>query len=237
MERSNKYIFIYASVLVILVAFVLSLSFSMLKPLQDANVENEKYQNILASIGVESTPQNAKVKYKELIKETFVFDNKGELKSDKKAFDIDLVDEFKKLRANKPNEMIFPAFVANKDGEKLYIFPVRGNGLWGPIWGYVSLKADLNEINGVVFDHQGETPGLGAEIKDSPAKFRDKFLGKKIFDASNQFVGIKVVKGTANGDHQVDAISGATITCVGAESMLKDCLAYYKAFIEKQRQQ
>jgi Na+-transporting NADH:ubiquinone oxidoreductase subunit C len=222
--------------MVIIVAFVLSLSFSMLKPFQDANVKNEKYQNILASVGIIVTPQEAEAKYNEVIKESFVFDANGKTYQEK-AFDINLEDEFKKLRKDKNYTMKFPVFIANNSGEKLYIFPVRGTGLWGPIWGVLSLKSDLNEVNGIIFDHASETPGLGAEIKDSPEKFKNKFLGKKIFDNSDKFVGIKVVKGSANGDHQVDAISGATITCVGAENMLKDCLGYYKAYIQKLRQQ
>ncbi len=105
--------------------------------------------------------------------------------------------------------------------------PVRGKGLWGPIWGYMALESDLNTISGAVFDHKGETPGLGAEINTD--WFQEPFTGKTIFDESGKFVSITVVKGGADPSdpHGVDGISGGTITSKGLEEMLADCLAGY----------
>ena len=121
-----------------------------------------------------------------------------------------------------------------KKGENIYyIFALRGKGLWGPIWGYLSLEDDFNTVYGIYFGHESETPGLGANI--STSKFQAMFHGKKLFENS-QFVSIKVIKGGAeHGDlHGVDAISGSTITSAGVEKMLYDCLSGYKLFINKQ---
>ncbi len=127
-----------------------------------------------------------------------------------------------------------PVYVCKKDGEEYYIFPVRGKGLWGPIWGYIALKNDFNTIYGANFDHKTETPGLGAEIKEK--WFQDNFKGKKLFD-DGKFVSIEVVKGGAPaGDlHGVNAISGATITSKGVQAMIRDCLSGYLTFFENQK--
>ena len=127
-----------------------------------------------------------------------------------------------------------PVFVCEKEGDVYYIIPLRGKGLWGPIWGYLSLESDLNTIYGAVFDHKSETPGLGAEINQ--AWFQANFRGKKIFK-EEQFVSIELAKGGADvqNQHAVDAISGGTITSKGLESMLYDCLLSYKTFFETQR--
>jgi len=110
-------------------------------------------------------------------------------------------------------------FIARKDGEK-YILPVRGAGLWGAIWGYVALNEDKNTIFGTYFDHDSETPGLGGEIKTEA--FQNQFIGKKILNDKGEFVGIGIMKAgqTADGMEQVDAISGATITSKGVETMI-----------------
>lgn len=226
----------YATVLVIIVATLLSLTFSALKPMQDNNVKVEKYQNILASIGIESTTANAEDLYKEYIQHSYVFNAQGELIQGEEAFDIRLKDEFKKKRQGKADEMVFPVFEAIKDNKSVFIFPLRGNGLWGPIWGFVSLKADLNEVYGAIFDHQGETPGLGAEI--TTTNFESRFAGKKLFNESQEFMSVEVVKpGTKSGDHAVDGLSGATITCQGVNAMVKDNFSAYKNFILNARSQ
>lgn len=127
-----------------------------------------------------------------------------------------------------------PVFICEKDGDKYYIIPLRGKGLWGPIWGYLSLESDLNTVYGAVFDHKSETPGLGAEINQ--AWFQAYFIGKKLFK-EEQFVSIEIVKGGADrqNDYAVDAISGGTITSKGLEGMLYDCLVGYETFFETQR--
>ena len=129
------------------------------------------------------------------------------------------------------DERALPVVVANVDGVVKYILPLRGVGLWGPIWGYVSLNEDKNTIFGVVFDHKGETPGLGAEI--TQPKFKSQFVGKLIFN-NGELMSISVKNGGgATGSHEVDAISGGTITSKGVESMLKDYLTCYEQFLKK----
>jgi len=135
----------------------------------------------------------------------------------------------------KIEEQDLPVFRAfPDDGEKVLILPVEGKGLWGPIYGYVSLRSDLNTIYGVNFDHKGETPGLGAEINTT--RFESMFKGKKLFE-NGKFVSIKVHKGGAdpNDIHGVDAISGGTITSRGLEKMLFDCLSKYNDYFNKTR--
>lgn len=132
------------------------------------------------------------------------------------------------------DERLLPVYICNKEGEKFYIFPLRGKGLWGPIWGYVALESDLNTVYGAVFDHKSETPGLGAEIKES--WFQEEFEGKQLF-RDGEFVSIDVVKGGADPSdaYAVDGISGGTITSDGLEAMLYDCLSGYQTFFEQQR--
>ncbi len=228
--QSNLYTFIYASVMVIIVALALSLAFIKLKPLQEANKLKEKQQAILASIGVRCQRDSAPALFKEYVKESFVVDANGD-KIEGDPLKINLEEQYRK--PIKDREL--PVFIAQHDGKKIYVFPVYGKGLWGPIWGYIALEDDLNTIHGVVFDHKGETPGLGAEI--ATPKFQKQFVGKKIFDENGNFVSIAVVKGGApKGDpHAVDAISGGTLTSRGLQAMLHDYLGCYVNFINKVR--
>jgi Na+-transporting NADH:ubiquinone oxidoreductase subunit C len=131
------------------------------------------------------------------------------------------------------NTRRLPVYICKKGDKTYYIFALRGKGLWGPIWGYLSLQMDFNTVYGTYFGHETETPGLGANI--STYKFQSQFQGKKLFDNS-EFVSIRVVKGgaEANDLHGVDAISGSTVTSKGVEKMLDDCLSGYIKFINKQ---
>ena len=146
------------------------------------------------------------------------------------AENIDMKKEKKKPEA----ERILPLFTYSKDGKNFYILSVRGNGLWDEIWGYIALESDWNTVAGAAFDHQGETPGLGAEIKDNAA-FSRQFKGEKIFDSSGQYVSIDVIKGGAAPEnvHGVDGISGATVTANGVAEMLQRGIKYYLPYIEK----
>lgn len=129
-----------------------------------------------------------------------------------------------------------PLYIYNQNDKKFYIIAVRGNGLWDEIWGNIALESDLNTIAGASFDHQGETPGLGAEIKDNPS-FAEQFKGKKIFD-SGDYVSVKVMKGGAkDSEHQVDGISGATVTCDGVTEMMQRGIAYYLPYFNSIRRQ
>jgi Na+-transporting NADH:ubiquinone oxidoreductase subunit C len=229
-RNSNKYTFIYASVMVILVAAVLSVAAMSLKPYQKKNTEIEKKQNILTSVNIATTAKNAEEVYAQKIVNTYVVNAKGE-QVDGNAFEIDL-----RVQKNKPLEQRqLPVFECQTDEGLKYILPLRGAGLWGPIWGYIALNEDLNTIYGASFDHQGETPGLGAEIS-TPA-FQEPFKGKTIFDASGNLVSIIVAKSneSAPAQHRVDGISGGTITSKGLEQMLLDDLKSYQNFITRKK--
>ncbi len=236
MKQSNAYIFIYASVMVIIVAAILSYTAETLKPIQQKNIKIEKIQNILKSVGIESTTDNAQELFDKHIPEEncIIINSKGK-KIDGNAFDVDLkVENLKPLKKRN-----LPLFICKLDnGEQKIIIPIRGKGLWGPIWGYISFNNDYNTIYGTNYDHEGETPGLGAEIKTE--KFQKQFDGKTIFD-NGKFVSITVYKGgdgaaKAAGDtkHGVDAISGGTITSKGVEAMIHDCLVAYKEYFKKE---
>jgi Na+-transporting NADH:ubiquinone oxidoreductase subunit C len=229
---SNKYIFLFSAVMVIVVATLLSLAATLLQPRQEKNLEIEKKKSMLESINIPATTQNTEELYDKYIKESFVLNAKGETVTGVDAFTVVLKNEQKKNL----DKQYLPVFRASSaDGEKVIILPVEGKGLWGPVYGYVSLKADMNTIYGVTFDHKGETPGLGAEINTT--LFEHQFLGKKFFD-NDKFVSIGVIKGGArDGDlHGVDAISGGTITSKGLEKMLLDCIAKYNDYLIKNRQ-
>lgn len=156
----------------------------------------------------------------------------GEVVQGIMAEEVDMAKERKKPEP----ERLLPLYVYENEGEKMYIVSVRGNGLWDEIWGNIALKDDLNTVAGAAFDHQGETPGLGAEIKDNP-NFAEQFQGKKIYD-DGEYVSIDVVKpGTDNNEHEVDGISGATVTGDGVGEMLYRGIRYYEPYFQKLRQQ
>jgi Na+-transporting NADH:ubiquinone oxidoreductase subunit C len=252
-KNSNAYTFIYASVMVILVAIILSSVSGALKPYQQKNREMEKMQNILSSIGVFVSPEQSIDKYKELVKEEIVVNPKGEVlsiysngkfeKGDTRAFDINLKEEYGKI--DKGEEGMLPIYEIEDQGKTYYVIPVRGKGLWGPIWGNIALESDFNTIYGANFDHEGETPGLGAEIADKPAPgkvvFSDQFKGKKIFDDNGEFVSVTVVKGGVKNQSKVkpqngvDAISGSTLTCNGVTEMLRHSLGLYVEYFKNHK--
>lgn len=223
--NSNGYTFGFAAVMVVVVAAVLSFVATSLKPMQDKNVELEKMQNILSSIQVEVSRDEAAVVYQDYILEELVV-SEGSLVQGVDAFNVDMAKEIR-LENDERNA---PLYVAEKDGKTYYVIPLRGAGLWGPIWGYLSLEEDLNTVYGAVFDHKAETPGLGAEIK-YPI-FTDQFKGKKILDDQGNFLGIDVRKGGSTTDYEVDGISGGTITSDGVEVMILDCLKSYFPFLK-----
>jgi len=227
--HSNKYIVIYSTVMVILVAVSLTFVAVGLKPRQEDNIRIEKMQNILKSVHIPATVKDAMDTYNKYITKTLTINNKGAEIAGVDAFGVDLSIELKKPL----EQQQLPVFIATlDDGKKYTIVPVRGKGLWGPIWGYVAFKDDFNTIYGAVFDHKGETPGLGAEI--DTRLFQEPFDGKQIFDANGKFVSIGVLKGGALPDdiHNVDGISGGTITSKGLEYMLKDCLINYESYFK-----
>jgi len=226
--NGNKYTIIYASVMVVIVAVMLSIAATQLKPFQDANILIEKKQNILKSVNIVSDAKQANDLFSNTIKELFIVNSKGE-KIEGDAFKVNL-----KVEHSKPiDQRKLPVYVADM-GEKgkVYVIPLRGAGLWGPIWGYVALSSDMSTIFGANFDHQGETPGLGAEINTE--KFQKPFIGKTIFDQTGLFTSITVAKIGEKSDpaHSVDAISGGTITSKGLQKMLYDDLVTYQEFFK-----
>ena len=230
-QFSNRYIFIFSIVMVIAVAALLSLAATLLQPAQERNLEVEKKKNMLESINVPATRENTEELYDKYITEGFVINSRGELISGVDAFTVVIKNEQKKPL----EEQYLPVFRAEPaDGEKVIIIPVEGKGLWGPIYGYVSLKSDMNTIYGVNFDHKGETPGLGAEINTTP--FESQFHGKRLFD-NDSFISVQVIKGGApeSDIHGVDAISGGTITSKGLQNMIFDCLQKYNGYLLKNR--
>ncbi len=221
-KNSNAYILTYATVMVVLVAAVLAYIALSLKDLQNANILNEKKSAILTALGAEEG-----VEYDEYIT-AFAVDGDGEKIEgvDGEAV-IDLLSDLKTTYA----ASILPVFQAT-DGR--VVIPVTGSGLWGAIWGYVALEGDMNTISGIVIDHAGETPGLGAEI--ATAKHQAMYVGKKLFEG-DEFVSVSLVKGGASteepaADHEVDAITGGTKTSDGVTAMLRNSLGSYVPFFE-----
>jgi len=235
---SNTYIFIFSAIMVIVVAALLSFVAMQLKPLQDRNVAIAKKHNILRSVKLATDADEKKNKqeyiqevYDENITKSYVLNAKGEDISGADAFEIDLKSEL-----NKPlDERRLAVFVYSKtENDKKYIIPMRGKGLWGPIWGYVSLNNDMNTIYGTTFDHKSETPGLGAEI--NTIWFQQQFQEKTIFTEDGKFIGIQVKKGENQADpHAVDAISGGTITSNGLQDMIYSNLKAYEPFFKQKR--
>ena len=232
-KNSRPFTFLFAIVMVVVVAVLLALAAIILGPYQAQNVKLEKMQNILSSIGIKAEAGEAEKLFNQYIKEQIVLNKKGEKTSGGiNAFDIDLKTELDKARTGEADKQLFPLFVISKEGNNYYVIPVRGKGLWGPIWGYIAMEGDVNTIHGASFGHKGETPGLGAEINTEA--FQQQFVGKKILDDSGNFVSVKVIKGGAAPEdlHGVDAVSGGTITSNGVTEMLHRTLGNYLPYFK-----
>ena len=233
---SNAYTFLFATLMVLVVATALSFTASSLKDLQNANVRKEKMQNILATIGIDSDREQSETLYNKYITAQLSLTQAGEVDQSVDAFKIKLNKELKKPSP----EQRFPIYEANVEGAKYYIVPLRGAGLWNAIWGYIALEEDKNTIKGAVFDHVGETAGLGAEITQQ--WFQNRFLGEKVFDKQGNLVGINVLKTNNDpkdldkNDHEVDAISGATITGDGVTNMIIERLTHYLPYLKAEEQ-
>jgi Na+-transporting NADH:ubiquinone oxidoreductase subunit C len=235
-KDSNKATFLFSSGMVVVIAVLLSVTAINLAPYQAKYSRIEKMKNILTSVSVNTETAETERFFSQYITNQIVLNNKGEeVTGSIAAFDIDLKKELDKIKTGKADEQLFPLFICNKDGKSFYIIPVRGKGLWGPIWGYISLEADMNTVYGASFGHKSETPGLGAEIETE--KFQQQFIGKKIFDESGNFVSVTVIKGGAspNDMHGVDAVSGATITSKGVTEMFKRTLSNYIPYFKSRK--
>ncbi|MFO8086458.1 MAG: NADH:ubiquinone reductase (Na(+)-transporting) subunit C [Bacteroidales bacterium] len=250
---SNSYIFRFATIMVVLVAAILTAVATILKPMQEANKDAEKMQAILSSANIEVERDQAINTYKQRLLAEYMLDLEGNIlsiyqgeeegfsKGSERAFEIDLkkmLETIKQFEAgNQQASPHLPMYVIQgPEDDSLFIIPVRGKGLWGPVWGNIALEKDLNTIAGASFDHQGETPGLGAEINTD--EFSDQFKNTKIFNDQNEFVSVKVIKGGVenspiSSEHGVDAISGGTITSDGVSDMIENVLSYYLPYIKK----
>lgn len=226
--NSNTYTIVYASVMVIIVAFVLAFVSYSLTDIQTKNVELDKMKQILSSLNVDLKGQDAEALYKQYIKKDIIINSKGETTAEQGGFNI-----VEKVELAKPLEQRqLTVYLAEVDGQTKYIIPLYGQGLWGPIWGYIALNDDKDSVYGTFFSHAGETPGLGAEI--ATEHFQEPFTGKHIMK-DNQLASIAVVKPgkSASGQDYVDGISGGTITSAAVENMLKNILAQYTEFLMK----
>ncbi len=236
MRQSNLYILLYAVAITIVCGGLLAFASQSLKPLQDANVELERKQNILSTVIELKKGDDINKIYAERVKELVVgFD--GSLKEGVAASSIVIASEYKKS----PEERLLPVyeFRNEADPSKLdnVVLPVYGFGLWKDIWGFVALNQDLNSIKGAKFQHLGETPGLGARIESEEIQVRYK--GKSIFDG-DVLVSVMMQKGEgidySDDPHKVDGMSGATLTGKGVNNMLNDYLNCYKNYLNKNKQ-
>ena len=210
-----------ASVMVVIVAFLLAFVSSSLRETQNKNVELDTKKQILAALNIKDV-KDAEAEYNKYVKGDMLMNVDGTLTENTGAFATAYEKEAKE------NNRLH-VFVAEVDGEKKYVFPVYGAGLWGAIWGYVALNSDKDTVYGVYFSHASETPGLGAEI--ATPQFQGEFTGKKTLENGEVVLGVVKNGKVEKPNYQVDGISGGTITSVGVDAMLKACLSSYKNFL------
>lgn len=238
---SNKYIYIYSTLLVVVVAAVLATVSMVLKTPQEKNIVAEQMQMILQAANEKVERNSAEELYNKCFATEIGVKSNGEIVSKYsngkqeigkvRPFSLNIKDEYKKYKSG-DKDAVLPVFIYNRqDGETIYVVPVRGIGLWDEIWGYVALKKDANTIENVVFDHAGETPGLGGNIKDDPS-FPASFVGKTIFEGED-FVSVVVEKRVGKDNpHKVDALTGATLTSNGVSDMLKNGLDFFVPYFK-----
>ena len=222
-KNSNTYIIIYTVVMVIIVGTLLAFLATSLKPMQDANVLNEQKVSIMKAFGEADASFDEVVTMGRIAAGEFVAVEEADVKSV-----FELLGDRKALSEAQDN---LPIFKMEKEGATKFVLPIVGKGLWGDIWGYVALQQTEDNviISGIVMDHAGETPGLGAEI--TTEKIQKAFEGKKLYNAEGKFA-VRMQKGGAQNEHQVDAITGGTKTCDGVNAMLAESIAKYEGFLK-----
>ena len=239
--EKNTYTIAFAAVMVVIVGALLAFMASALSAKINENERLEKQQNILYAMGVNENEGAGSVSFigtdkvaeafNTYIKEQIILEG-DKITKDPNAYLIDLKKEETNAKAGKTRKL--PVFIGEKDNKEFYIIPMRGKGLWDAIWGFVALDKNMI-VQGVYFDHKGETPGLGANIKQR--YFMDDFIGESIINNGN-YVGIKVAKGNndptneTKDDNEVDALAGATITGDGVSAMIKQSISLYKPFLQ-----
>lgn len=230
-KQSNAYTIIYIIVLVVVVGAALAFTAMALKPMQTDNANADKMRQILAAVHIAPDKADIKSDFQKYITRQFVVDSEGR-EVEGSAFDISVEKQSKEADVAK---RLLPVYECTlSDGSVKYILPVYGAGLWGPIWGYLAVDSDGDTVYGAYFAHQGETPGLGAEI-EKPA-FSDQFGSGLHMFHDGRFVPIEVVKAgqkpqDPDADY-VDGISGGTITSKGVGAMIDNCIAPYQAFLK-----
>jgi Na+-transporting NADH:ubiquinone oxidoreductase subunit C len=230
-KESNLYTFTFAIIMVLVVGTILALTSEVLQPRKQQNAKDKKMIDILSAIGVDVNRSAAKEKYAKYIVDETIINNKGDV-IEGSAFDIDVLFQYRDKTLS-PEDFQYPFYTAEKDNQTFFIVPMAGTGLWGPVWGFVALEQDYETVYGAAFDHKAETPGLGAEI--NTASFEAPFKGKKIKNYLGEFVSIEVKKGGAEEGniHQVDGITGGTITSDGVSDMLFNTLQVYNNYFSK----
>lgn len=239
MRQSNNYIILYSAALTVVCALALAFASISLKDRQDANIAREKKINILSTVmTVDEEKMNIDKEYASRIRE-LVVDASGKPTNGMKVSDVNVASQYKESA----DKRLLPVYEvrSSADTSKLefVVLPVYGYGLWNNIWGFVALRSDFNTIEGVKFQHAGETPGLGARIE--AAEIQDRYKGKTIFEAGN-LASVIMQKGElgnevyANQPHAVDGMSGATLTGKGVNNMLKDYLGCYSKYLLNKQQ-
>ena len=238
----NLYTLLFATGMVVVVGSLLAFLASSLKPRINENKRIEKQQNILYAMGVHENEGNSvafvedsKVarEFSKYIKTQLVITDGLNITEDNDAYLIDIKKEQAKAKAGESRKL--PLFVGEKDGKTFYVAPIRGKGLWDAVWAYIAMDENMI-VQGAYFDHQAETAGLGANIKQR--FFMDDFIGEHLLDENGVFKGITVSKSNADptnmikDDNEVDAIAGATITGDGVSAMIKKDLKLYQPYFE-----
>ncbi len=199
--NSNSYTIIYSAVIVVIVAFLLAFVYQTLKPRQDANEALDRKKQVLYSLNIRGLDDKAA-----------------------EAKYSEVVKQEKDVDGQK-------IYTCNVNGQTKYVFTMTGRGLWGGISGFIAVNDDKNTVYGAYFNHEGETAGLGAEIKDN-VKWQEKFQGKKIFNGKNRSnIVLTVKKEVKDPTTQVDAVTGATLTSNGVANMLHDGLGKFIKFL------
>lgn len=231
MRQSNLYIVMYAAILTTVCGGLLALASEGLKDKQQANIALEQKKNILAT--VMELPKGSDIEdlYAKKVK-SFVIDANGKVVEGVKTTDVVVLAEYKKPA----EQRLLPVYEFRNESNEIefIVLPVFGFGLWDNIWGFVALQKDLNTIQGVSFQHKGETPGLGARIDSKD--IQDRYKGKSIYDGST-LVSVSMMKGEgvdyADEPHKVDGMSGATLTAKGVNNMITDYLTLYEKYLKQ----
>ena len=244
MQQSNTYIIIFSVILTVVCGLLLSGSSQLLGPIQQKAIELDTKKQILGAVMSSDelaamSPEDITAYYENHIA-SIVVNIEGEEVTEVEgtavtAETVDIGSNYKRA----PEDRLYHVFIYHEEGNpdniSAYILPLYGAGLWNAIWGYMALQSDLNTIEGVTFAHAGETPGLGARITEEGVQQR--YQGKEIWSEGGELESVVMMKGEgrdySNDPHKVDGLSGATITAVGVNNMLKNYLGYYEAFLSK----